>query len=153
MLESMETKPRPTRAEVSDITNAVYDLTDANMTSGETTNGQFPTECARYLKLIAQEAEACCDYKRIFEYRKRVVDDKSAVGSISLAFELDCEFIFIETDNIRLIHRFSSLRPKAFLIIFSDNPKVKGAVAIDFGVYVYPKGPDTNPVHFLRAHG
>lgn len=52
MLESMETKPRPTRAEVSDITNSVLDLTDANMTSGETTNGQFPTECARYLKLV-----------------------------------------------------------------------------------------------------
>lgn len=70
-----------------------------------------------------------------------------------MAFELDCEFIFLETDNIRLIHRFSSMRPKAFLIVFSDNPKVKGAVAIDFGVYVYPKGHDQNPVHFLKTHG
>lgn len=75
MLESMETKPRPTRAEVSDVTNSIFDLTDANMTSGETTNGQFPTECARYLRLIAQEAEATCDYKRLFEYRKALVKD------------------------------------------------------------------------------
>lgn len=52
MLESMETKPRPTRAEVSDITNSILDLTDATMTSGETTMGAFPTEAARMLRLV-----------------------------------------------------------------------------------------------------
>lgn len=52
MLESMESKPRPTRAEVGDITNAILDLTDATMTSGETTNGSFPIECARMLRLV-----------------------------------------------------------------------------------------------------
>ena len=52
MLESMEQKPRPTRAEVSDITNAVFDLTDAVMTSGETTNGEFPIECARMMSTV-----------------------------------------------------------------------------------------------------
>jgi pyruvate kinase len=154
MLESMETKPRPTRAEVSDIINAVYDLTDANMTSGETTNGQFPTECARFLKVIAQEAEATCDYKRIFEQRKKVIKDRVAIGAIALSFELECDFIFLETDNVKLIHRLSSLRPRAYLIIFSNNQSVKGAVAIDFGVYVYPKDPShTDPTLFLKHHG
>lgn len=52
MLESMETKPRPTRAEVGDITNSILDLTDATMTSGETTNGLFPTECVRILRQV-----------------------------------------------------------------------------------------------------
>ena len=52
MLDSMERNPRPTRAEVSDVTNAIYGLTDANMTSGETANGEFPVESARMLKLV-----------------------------------------------------------------------------------------------------
>jgi pyruvate kinase len=62
----METKPRPTRAEVSDITNAILDLTDSTMTSGETTNGDFPVEAARTLRKIAQETEISVAYKRIF---------------------------------------------------------------------------------------
>jgi pyruvate kinase len=48
----MEVKPRPTRAEVADITNAVLDLTDATMTSGETTQGLFPFEAARMLRVV-----------------------------------------------------------------------------------------------------
>lgn len=59
----------------------------------------------------------------------------------------------METDNIRLIHRISTLRPQAYIIVFSDNPKVRGAVAIDFGVYVYPKGKVTDPAYFIEHHG
>jgi len=52
MLDSMETKPRPTRAEVSDITNAVLDLSDATMLSGETTSGLFPFDSAAYMRKV-----------------------------------------------------------------------------------------------------
>lgn len=52
-----------------------------------------------------------------------------------------------------MIHRLSTLRPKAYIIVFTDNPKIKGCVGVDFGVYVYPKGPDSDPVNFLKNHG
>lgn len=83
----METKPRPTRAEVSDITNSILDLTDATMTSGETTYGLFPTECANILRKIAEEAELTTAYKRIFEYKKQNIKaEKKALGAVSLSF-------------------------------------------------------------------
>jgi pyruvate kinase len=50
---------------------------------------------------------------------------------------MNCHFIFIQTGNVKLIHRISTLRPKSFIIIFSDNNSLKGAVANDFGVYVH----------------
>lgn len=57
------------------------------------------------------------------------------------------------TDNIQLIGKISALRPKAFVIVFTDNPHVKGAVAIRFGVYCYQKGESMVPQNFLNSHG
>lgn len=144
MLESMETKPRPTRAEVSDITNSVLDLSDATMTSGETTNGLFPTECARILRKIAEETELATSYKRIFEYKKQNIKaEKKALGAISLSFELTADIIAVDTDDIRLIQQLSALRPRAYICVFTDNPVVKNRTAVFFGVYCFPK-------HFLN---
>lgn len=89
------------------------------------------------MRLIGQEAENTCNYKHIFENRKPHIKDKVSLGVISLSFELDCHFIFIQTESVSLIHRLSTLRPKAYLIVFTDNEKVRGAVSADFGVYVY----------------
>ena len=60
-------------------------------------------------------------YKRIFEYKKKTITgDKEALGAISLSFEITADLIFIETNNIRLINRLSSLRPRAHICVFSD---------------------------------
>jgi pyruvate kinase len=153
MLESMETKPRPTRAEVSDITNAVLDLTDATMTSGETTNGDFPIDAARTLRKIAQETEISVAYKRIFEYKKKYLSDKEALGAIALSFELIVDLIFIETNDLKMVNRLACLRPRAYICVFSDDPTVKKLTALNFGVYAFPAHFIKNPEQFMGTVG
>lgn len=55
------------------------------------------------------------------------------------------DLIFLETNDLKLINRLACLRPRAYLCVFSDDPKVKCLTALNFGVYVYPKGSYKNP--------
>lgn len=61
------------------------------------------------------------------------------MGAISLSFEITADLIFLETNNIKLINRLSSLRPRAHICIFTDYPYVKNLTAINFGVYCFPR--------------
>jgi pyruvate kinase len=93
-------------------------------------------------------------YKRVFEHKKRFLNaDREALGVVSLSFEITADIIFLESNNIALVNRLSSLRPRAYICIFSDDQAIKNLTAINFGVYCYPKELSKDAEAFVAGPG
>ena len=136
MLASMYTSSRPTRAEVSDIANAVLDGCDAVMLSGETTVGKHPVEAVRYMSDICKQAEEYYDYGYEYEYNH----DKAITAAVAKAVvasieEVDAKAIVVPTMGGHSARVMSNLKPSPIIIAICPTEKVARSLALNFGVY------------------
>ena len=138
MLESMINNPRPTRAESSDIANAVYDGTSAIMLSGETAAGKYPIEAVRTMTSIATQTEKDIDYKSRFNKRDHTegIDITNAIShaTCQAAYDLDASAIVTVTRSGHTARMISKYRPSKAIIGCSYDEQTYRQLALSWGV-------------------
>ncbi|MCD7725133.1 MAG: pyruvate kinase [Clostridiales bacterium] len=138
MLESMIKNPRPTRAEATDIANAVYDGTSAIMLSGETAAGAYPVEAVRTMVRIAERTEQDVDYrKRFFEFGREAnpdITDAICHATCTTALDLNAKAIVTVTKSGRSARMVSRYRPASDIIGCATTEKVCRQLSMSWGV-------------------
>jgi pyruvate kinase len=155
MLDSMQRNPRPTRAEASDVANAIFDGTDAIMLSGETASGRYPVEAVQTMDRIAFRAENSLKYTDIF--RERIEEtDVSIPDSISQAvvhttWTLKSSAIITSTESGRTARMVSKYRPQAPIVAVTTHDKVLRKLCLVWGVYPILGRPVTTTDEMLQS--
>ena len=143
MLESMITAPRPTRAEASDVANAVLDGSDCVMLSGESANGAYPVRAVTVMARTCCEAERCIDYRKLFNEMKTFTTAplstaeavaSAAVGAV-LDLNLDC--IIVLTDTGAIARLTAKYRPPVPIVACSVVGSVLRNLTSTRGVWGY----------------
>lgn len=139
MLDSMQRNPRPTRAEASDVANAIFDGTDAIMLSGETAAGTYPVEAVQTMHNIASRAETALDFNAILSSRSKDSEHNmtDAIGqSVAYtALNLDVNAIVAPTESGHTARMISKYRPKAPIVAVTGTDSVSRRLALVWGVY------------------
>ncbi len=137
MLESMIHNPRPTRAETSDVANAVYDGTSAVMLSGETAAGAYPVQAVKAMAKIAEEAEKNIDYKKQFyQYDFRIETDMDAIShaTCGMAMDVEAKAIVACTMSGRIAKMVSRFRSPIDIVGLTTNEKTWRSLALSWAV-------------------
>ena len=135
MLASMYENPRPTRAEVTDIANAVIDGTDCVMLSGETTVGKYPKEAVKIMSKICEYTESTIDYTKHTEYKRQIdVSDTIAKLAVDASEYNDIKLIVTTTMTGFTARKVSNLRPNCTILACCPSSHVAEKVALNFGV-------------------
>ena len=138
MLDSMIRNSLPTRAEASDICNAIFDGTDAIMLSGESASGNYPIEAAKTMSRIAKEAEAHLEYNHFTLPTDSNLDNHADAISYSTcrtSFLVGSKAIVAATKSGATARYISKYRPKCPIIAITPNEDVQRKLSLNFGVY------------------
>lgn len=138
MLDSMIRNPRPTRAEVADVANAIYDGTDAVMLSGETAAGKYPAEALKMMNEIAENTEQYVDYEKYIHHRTMYEQSKisSAIGiaSVRTARNIGAACIVTPTMSGKTARLISNFRPSMPIYAVTPNEMVQHKMQLYWGV-------------------
>ena len=141
MLESMMSCPRPTRAEATDVANAIYDGTSAIMLSGETAAGKYPIEALQTMVRLAERTESDIDYKKNFQ--KREFDIQGSVthaishAACTSAMELGAEAIVSFSMSGRTAQDVSAFRPNCRIIACTSSEITYNQLSLNWGVLAH----------------
>lgn len=140
MLESMVNNARPTRAEVSDIANAIFDMTSAIMLSAETASGKYPVECVKTMSQIAEETENSIDYWSMFSARNYPLlkgdYEANIARSICLtAMTAEAKAIFAYTETGKSPKILAGFLPSCPIYAIVDKEQTYRQLALSWGVY------------------
>ncbi|GAB6926641.1 pyruvate kinase [Paenibacillus sp. JCM 10914] len=138
MLDSMQRNPRPTRAEASDVANAIFDGTDAIMLSGETAAGKYPVESVLTMSRIAEKAESALNHREMF-LKQRIAQETSVTEAISQsvaisALDLNAKAIISSTESGQTARMVSKYRPEAPIVAVTTQDRTLRRLALTWGV-------------------
>lgn len=139
MLDSMIRNPRPTRAEVTDVANAIFDGTDAIMLSGETAAGKYPVEAVKTMAKIARATEESFDYELILRQKKAfmqpTITNAISHATCTTAMDLKAKAIITATSGGYTARMVSSYRPFAPIIASTNDEKTYRQMSLYWGVF------------------
>lgn len=139
MLDSMQRNPRPTRAEASDVANAILDGTDAIMLSGETAAGLYPVEAVKTMNKIAARVETSLNHKEIISNRikqiNRNITDAIGQSVAHTAYDLEVNAVIAPTESGHTARTIAKYRPKAPIVAVTGSETVTRQLTLTWGVY------------------
>lgn len=138
MLDSMQENPRPTRAEASDVANAVFDGTDATMLSGESANGDYPVEAVATMARIDMKAEEALNELKSYQinqFDKTDVTETIGLSVARAAKNLGVKLIVAATESGHTARMISKYRPEADILAITFDERTRRGLTVNWGVY------------------